>query len=739
MSHLENLNEEQLNIVTKEDISSAICIIAPAGSGKTRTIISKIVFMIKSMGCDPSHFFVTTFTKNATRELKIRLSYYLDNDEIMKMTIGTFHAIAYSSITGDHTHIVEDNIESYLYKFHDFIKDNGHEYKYIFIDEFQDINQIQGSIVEELFSSATSLVVVGDDQQNIYTFRKTDIKFIINFTRTYSGGQYMYLKYNYRCNPTFVQVANIILEQNKNKIEKEILAGRNVPHKKVLVVYFLNQRHEIIKTVNMIKGLYEKGEKLNQVAIMSRNNNILKKIECCLVEAGIPTLYIETDQNGDAITEVTDENRVNLTTVHGSKGLEFDSVYLLDVDEGTFPSSMCDDIEEERRLFYVAITRAKNKLVLCSCIHMRSQFIKELLAHKDAYKLITIKNDSGLISASVTKKKGEMPMENSINSTVSRLTHIEYDLFNNDLFNFKGTLPVIEAIHSEIPHDLRVFCKDKNMLIINMQQVFNNFLHAYIIRTSQQSSKRTMEYMNYVMYSLFYFKKGIGELQTRVFDTIIDNTFHTNLKLKTDDELNTLITYMKTGINIRGYIPEQFIPHFVEAYDNYTSVKKQSKTVIFDIFIVSLIDSIFKGRNSLLHVINFDRKTYKENMINYSDIIAYKKWFSEIDRTIKLKYRKATIYTTLPLYDKETMLKGIINIVRNTELIYVVINSSHKIPSEYIIKALGYVSLLRVNGYIIKTFTIYNPLLGKMYKWDVRKWKDEKDVIFFLSIDSERS
>ena len=216
LDYINILNPEQKDIATSKQFLSEderLCIIACAGSGKTRTIISKIIYMIKILNCDPAEFFVTTFTRNAANELRERLHEYLTDEEIDKITIGTFHSIAYTKIMINSTNIIEDNIESYLHRYHESLtlKDNGyqhiniekqdedddedgdddeymnkdedinmdnivndsddetvdsmfgdmdfeedeicdnyitkHEYKYVFIDEYQDINCIQEEII----------------------------------------------------------------------------------------------------------------------------------------------------------------------------------------------------------------------------------------------------------------------------------------------------------------------------------------------------------------------------------------------------------------------------------------------------------------------------------------------------------------------------------------------------------------------------------------------------------------
>jgi superfamily I DNA/RNA helicase len=170
--YLTKLNKDQLIIINDNSFlnsKSAMCIIACAGSGKTTTIIAKIVDMIKKFNCNPSEFFITTFTRNAACELKSRLKEYLTEQEIYKMTIGTFHSIAYQNVNNSlqSKHLIEDHIEKYLYDYELLLDNNDykeeHRHKYIFIDEYQDINLIQERIIRKLYDDALLLVTVGDD------------------------------------------------------------------------------------------------------------------------------------------------------------------------------------------------------------------------------------------------------------------------------------------------------------------------------------------------------------------------------------------------------------------------------------------------------------------------------------------------------------------------------------------------------------------------------------------------
>ena len=122
--YLKHLNIEQYNIAVNQEFlisKIALCIIACAGAGKTTTLIAKIIYMINVLYCEPCDFFITTFTINASNELRERLIEHLGNEIVEKMTIGTFHSIAYSKIINNTNNIIDDSIESYLHKYNDML------------------------------------------------------------------------------------------------------------------------------------------------------------------------------------------------------------------------------------------------------------------------------------------------------------------------------------------------------------------------------------------------------------------------------------------------------------------------------------------------------------------------------------------------------------------------------------------------------------------------------------------
>ena len=382
------------------------------------------------------------------------------------------------------------------------------KYRYILIDEFQDINRIQYEVIRMLAKPEDNLFIVGDDDQSIYGFRGSNPGIMLNFDRDYPGAQKVILDTNYRSTGNIVKAAGTLIGRNKTRFKKNINTS-NPPGNKVDIVEFNSTFEEYRRVVNVIKEMEAAGHSYSECAVLYRSNAVVAPLVRTLVENNIPFTvkgtvpnifdhwiakdiltymavargsrrrsdflrimnkplrYIGRDylsetsvsfdelekyyegqnwmierldkfQNDlammsemspyaminylrkgvgyddylatyadehnlerrdlfDIADEIMESTRtcntcekwydyidkhtkrlkdgfrsdaqahdaINLMTMHGSKGLEYDTVIIVDANEGITPhnKALTDaDIEEERRMFYVAMTRAKNML-----------------------------------------------------------------------------------------------------------------------------------------------------------------------------------------------------------------------------------------------------------------------------------------------------------------------------------------------------------------------------------------
>lgn len=412
----------------------------------------------------------------------------------------------------------------------DILKAVQNRYRYILVDEFQDINFLQYNIIKLIAGEKQNITVVGDDDQSIYRFRGARPEIMLGFERDFRNVKKVFLDINFRSSTQIVNASTKLISFNSKRFPKNFKA-KNGDGAPVSLIEFKNPFLEVNSIIKDIKDYIKSGQDINNIAVLYRTNlsprllierlmrnnipftirdaipnlfdhwvakDIISYIKLAInmgdksdllrisnkpnryisrdslssSRANIETLfdyyddksymikrivelrehlrtiknlkpatalryirnvvgydeYIEEycDMNGvesddcysilgdlensaaeynnfndwfvhmdeykDELIEARKKSNENdkgvrLMTFHSSKGLEFDIVYIIDVNEGSVPYKKAkgvDEIEEERRMFYVAMTRARKKLFICYCVENfgksigKSDFVIEL-------------------------------------------------------------------------------------------------------------------------------------------------------------------------------------------------------------------------------------------------------------------------------------------------------------------------------------------------------------------------
>ena len=240
----------------------------------------------------------------------------------------------------------------------DKVKNSNLKYKYIIIDEFQDTSQVRFDLIKEIIKyTNSSLFVVGDDWQSIYRFSGCNLELFINFDNYVDNPKYHTLEYTYRNSNELIYVSSNFIMKNKLQLKKNIKSIKNL--KRPIKILFNYKLDDVIK---MINGDY---------LILGRNNY-----------------------------DINNLNYSNKLTIHRSKGLECDNVILVNSDN--IPCKTQNEAilrhvlrnndylvyEEERRLFYVALTRTKGYVYIMVNKKI-SPFVRELIRdYKDYIEII---------------------------------------------------------------------------------------------------------------------------------------------------------------------------------------------------------------------------------------------------------------------------------------------------------------------------------------------------------------
>lgn len=260
-----------------------------------------------------------------------------------------------------------------LFRHHSDILDKfKSKYQYILVDEFQDVNNLQVELIKLMLGDETQLFCVGDDWQSIYGFRGSNVSYIIEFGKHFKNADVITLNLNYRSTESIVSASNEVIKRNKFKVEKELRASKRSEHK--IVVYAGNDEEDNLGfCVKRVRELLEEGMTPDDILFLYRRSKMYAPYFSRFRKEGIV---------------------VQAKTIHAAKGLEAKAVFIIGLTEGYggFPDIWLEDrifqvvrkanhdllMEEERRLFYVAITRAKDKLFLITEKGNESGFLKEI-------------------------------------------------------------------------------------------------------------------------------------------------------------------------------------------------------------------------------------------------------------------------------------------------------------------------------------------------------------------------
>lgn len=422
-------------------------------------------------------------------------------------------------------------------------------FTHLHVDEYQDTNKIQYEIARLLTDEKGNICVVGDVDQNIYSWRGADINNILQFERHFKGARIILLEENYRSTQTIIAASNAVISKNEKRIPKTVFT-KNEDGERIELYAAWSESDEAYHIVHVVRELLEKSTDAGEIAILYRANFQSRALEEAFLSSNIPyqmlgtkfferkevkdvLSYLRLALNGEStgdfarivnepargigkvtvlkimegkrheLTESTlakvrafddlmaeirdaakikgisetlklivkrsgmedvfrkggeeglerlenirelvslstryeeyeplvacerlledaalqsdqdelkeEKRAVRLMTVHASKGLEFEHVFITGMEEGLFPHERLDteaiDEEEERRLFYVALTRAKRR------VHLSFSSMRTIYGSKRINMPSSFLRDIGdelLVSANPTESGYEKTIE----------------------------------------------------------------------------------------------------------------------------------------------------------------------------------------------------------------------------------------------------------------------------------------------------------------------------------------
>ncbi|CAJ0829083.1 7930_t:CDS:2 [Entrophospora sp. SA101] len=406
LEYLQELNEQQKQAVYEKH--HRVCVIAGPGCGKTKTLVSKAIYLLASQQAQPENILILTFAKKAIKEVRKRIFSAITNISPKKLHIYNFHSFCFR-VLNKHSHllgfpdskfpvydrqeqevivrkIISQNnyncdqkeylIVNKTLDFNDLLlytitlftyhppvrKEYQAQFTHILLDEFQDINAIQWEVIKLILSDqqktqglkanlTTRLSLRSRIEQELVAqkipyeilgsfkfIEREEIKDVLAFCRTII----------YQDNISLLRILGLqekigvrTIEKIEQSSEKE---GASIYHYLNNFTTSTNSSQENTSNAKLAAGQLEK-----ITEFVSKDKKLLKT-----------------------------RNNLILSSVHQAKGLEFEVVFFVYLDHGTLPYRDTQDLTEERRLFYVGITRAKRLLYLVSSKELYSPFLDEL-------------------------------------------------------------------------------------------------------------------------------------------------------------------------------------------------------------------------------------------------------------------------------------------------------------------------------------------------------------------------
>lgn len=294
------------------------------------------------------------------------------------------------------------------------IKKETLDFKYIIVDEYQDISRQRFNLTKELSKLCDAkIIAVGDDWQSIFAFSGSDISLFTKFTESFPDAKVLKITKTYRNAQEIIDIAGNFIQKNKSQIQKTLLSPKTITKPVIISTY----NDQVDRNLTKGKGgkYYNLGKILEKQIgfILEKNKEEGKSILSTILILGRYNFdarnmcfskdFNYDEKNGKVTSKKYPTAKLEFMTAHSSKGLGYDNVIIMNTKNETygFPSKVENDLvlnyvtkqdnsiqyAEERRLFYVALTRTKNRVFILTPENNPSEFVLELI--KD-YSNITL-------------------------------------------------------------------------------------------------------------------------------------------------------------------------------------------------------------------------------------------------------------------------------------------------------------------------------------------------------------
>ncbi len=352
---------KDFSVLDPLEVEAVIKEVFPQCRLRERRILLERISQIKTRGDGPQDEDIAIYNK------KLREKGMLDFDDLLSETLRLFQRKA--------------NVLAEIQK----------TFVHIFVDEYQDINSIQHELLKSLVGKEVFLTAIGDPNQAIYGFRGADVRFFGGFSADFPGAVILSLRENYRSAKNILSASTQVIGKARSQFVPDLIA--RIYHEGRLTIYeAMTDKAEVEFVVHQIEklvggtSLFSKDTKritpedfgersFGDMAVLYRLNSQRRTLQEALDRGGIP-YRVSGPKSKELFDQVCplrgedieiDSEKVSLLTLHAAKGLEFPVVFIVGCENNLLPlnlEGMKSNPEEERRLFYVGMTRAKERLYL---------------------------------------------------------------------------------------------------------------------------------------------------------------------------------------------------------------------------------------------------------------------------------------------------------------------------------------------------------------------------------------
>ena len=763
-----SLNEQQYEIVMTP-IKQNLRILASAGSGKTTTITAKIAHAIHTLGLPAEGIILTTFSRSAADNMKERLEALIGHTNT---NIGTFHALALQVLKQHDPAKVQGmyTVDELPYLWLDFLKTDAgkvwiKDIKLLVVDEFQDINDIQLDILRQIFRSDhrsdCNLIIVGDDAQNIYAWRGSRVDYILNMHEEITSMKDYQLTYNYRSSEAIVAIANSLMRKIPTLSHKERMTAikkTNTPGiQKPEVRYFHKFAGEVTWITNDIERRLALGE--TSIVVLSKYNYVLYQFEEAFVQRKITCRLMTEDKVNKRRATQAD---VILSTFHASKGLEWDTVYIVKLHDGAFPQMKDEEgIDEERRLFYVAITRARENLIMTYSKGEKNmcRFLREI--HRPLLRWYSIAQHISIDEEVVVEKKDVESFFTGWTGEDFRMIKITPECLPPQLLQTGPDLKNYFAAGSQ-------YCVPEWVFKLDCVNDFFAFIRYYILRELgckfPESAGEWDEKIHLALFRIRILKEDLPvfEKEAELIQQCVTELFPKQLGTGSEPppvfEFNELrralmklspgrqwedtemIAVMQILHKIRSVIynlrhvesnmteftlgPARGSPPMIMRNDLITNWRRvtnkelTNKAVIYDLYRLACVHSSRQGRNAPLYKIPGDT--------DLPDCLPFLQEITEKVLNQIGTLEKSIIRARVAITDPRLDLHCEIDLIAGTTL-YMFLEGDSRAEAQRLdrwIEGLARASIARKNGYTIHSLIYLQPLTGVTASLDISAWDD---------------